>query len=96
MEQRLAPRWQNRSPKLVILDLILPDVSGFELLAQWRGNPSTADMPVFVLTSKDLTLEEKEYLRANSAALLQKKDRWQEMLFRQLKKAVPPALVEKS
>jgi PAS domain S-box-containing protein len=83
-------------PELVILDLILPDVSGFELLAQWRGNPSTADMPVFVLTSKDLTLEEKEYLRANSAALLQKKDRWQEMLFRQLKKAVPPALVEKS
>ena len=83
-------------PELVILDLILPDVSGFELLAQWRGNPSTADMPVFVLTNKELTLEEKEYLRANSAALLQKKDRWQEMLFRQLKKAVPPALVEKS
>ncbi len=83
-------------PELVILDLILPDVSGFDLLAQWRANPSTADMPVFVLTSKDLTVEEKEYLQAHSAALLQKKERWQEMLFRQLKKAVPPALAEKS
>ena len=42
-------------PELVILDLILPDVSGFELLAEWRGNASTSGLPVFVLTSKDLT-----------------------------------------
>ena len=46
---------QATCPELVILDLILPDVSGLDLLAEWRGNPATAELPVFVLTSKDLT-----------------------------------------
>ncbi len=82
-------------PELVILDLILPDVSGLELLAEWRGNPSTAGLPVFVLTSKDLTIAEKEFLQANSLALLQKKDQWQEILFSQLQRVAPPALVGK-
>jgi signal transduction histidine kinase/DNA-binding response OmpR family regulator len=83
-------------PGLVILDLILPDVSGFDLLAEWRANPSTAELTVFVLTSKDLTQAEKEYLESNSAALLRKSGRWQDVLFQQLKQVVPPELVTKS
>ena len=38
-------------PELVILDLVLPEVSGFELLGEWRASPRTADLPVFILTS---------------------------------------------
>jgi PAS domain S-box-containing protein len=83
-------------PELVVLDLILPEVSGFELLAEWRGNSRTADLPVFVLTSKDLTLEERDYLRANAGALFNKQERWQDGLIRQLQRAVPPVLTEKS
>jgi signal transduction histidine kinase/DNA-binding response OmpR family regulator len=83
-------------PGLVILDLILPDVSGFDLLAEWRANPVTAELAVFVLTSKDLTQAEKEYLESNSAALLRKSGRWQDVLFQQLKHVVPPELVTKS
>ncbi len=89
-------RIARRLPNLVILDLILPDVSGFELLKEWRSNQSTAELSVFVLTSKDLTQAEKEYLRSNSAALLRKSDRWQDVLFQQLKQVVPPELVTKS
>ena len=83
-------------PELVILDLILPDVSGLDLLAEWRGNPATADLPVFVLTSKDLTQSEKEFLESNSAALLRKSERWQDALFRQLKLVVPPDVMIQS
>jgi PAS domain S-box-containing protein len=83
-------------PELVILDLILPDVSGLDLLAEWRANPATADLPVFVLTSKDLTRSEKEFLESNSAALLRKSERWQDALFRQLKLVVPPDVVTRS
>jgi len=81
-------------PRLVILDLILPTISGFQLLAEWRINPRTADLPVFILTSKDLTLEERAYLEANSAALFQKQERWEEALFKHLRRAVPPAAAE--
>ncbi len=83
-------------PELVILDLILPEVSGFQLLSEWRVDPRTADLPVFVLTSKDLTTQEKDYIRANTGALFQKQEQWQEALIRQLQRAVPPVLTEKS
>jgi CheY-like chemotaxis protein len=53
-------------PELVILDLVLPKMSGLELLAEWRGSPRTSDLPVFVLTSKDLTKEEEKYVRAHA------------------------------
>ena len=82
-------------PELVILDLILPEVSGFQLLAEWRIASRTADLPIFVLTSKDLTIEERDYIRKNTGALFQKQERWQEALILQLQRAVPPVLTEK-
>ena len=83
-------------PDLVILDLILPEVSGFQLLSEWRQNAQTAELPVFVLTSKDLTSPEKEYLRTHAGALFRKQESWQDALLRQLSRAVPPMLVGKS
>jgi len=75
---------QTSLPDLVILDLILPVISGFGLIAEWRKSPATAELPIFVLTNKDLTPEEKDYLRANTGALLSKHDQWREELIRQI------------
>jgi DNA-binding response OmpR family regulator len=83
-------------PELVILDLILPKVSGFQLLAEWRTNSRTADLPVFVLTSKDLTPEEQDYIRDHTELLLQKQQPWQETLIAQLRRSLPGVLSEKS
>ncbi|HKV04351.1 MAG TPA: response regulator, partial [Candidatus Acidoferrales bacterium] len=83
-------------PRLIILDLILPVVSGFELLAEWRADSRTVDLPVFVLTSKDLTPDESEYIRKNSSALFQKHEPWREALFRHLRRAVPAELMERT
>jgi signal transduction histidine kinase/DNA-binding response OmpR family regulator len=83
-------------PELVILDLILPEVSGLQLLAEWRVDSRTADLPIFVLTSKDLTIEERDYIYRNAGALFQKQERWQEALIRQLQRAVPPVQAEKT
>jgi DNA-binding response OmpR family regulator len=75
-------------PELVILDLMLPKVSGFELLAEWRADPRTADIPIFVLTSKELTSQEKEYLQAHAESVFQKQLPWQETLVKQIQRAV--------
>ncbi len=85
-------RMASLPPELVILDLILPQVSGFELLAEWRSASRTMDIPVFVLTSKDLTREETDYLMKNTTALFRKQEPWQETLLRQLQRVVPPVL----
>jgi signal transduction histidine kinase/CheY-like chemotaxis protein len=83
-------------PELVVLDLILPDVSGFQLLTEWRTSTRTADLPVFVLTSKDLTPEEQDYIGAQAGLLLQKQKPWQETLIAQLRRTLPGVLSEKS
>src|ERR1700688_1282523 len=81
-------------PELVILDLVLPKMSGLELLAEWRGSPRTADLPVFVLTSKDLTKEEEKYIRAHAESLFRKQNSWREPLMRQLERVVTPQVLE--
>jgi signal transduction histidine kinase/CheY-like chemotaxis protein len=81
-------------PELVILDLVLPKMSGFELLAEWRSNPRTADLSVFVLTSKDLTKEEEKYLHAHAESLFRKQNAWREPLIKQLERVVTSQSLE--
>jgi PAS domain S-box-containing protein len=81
-------------PELVILDLVLPKLSGFELLAEWRSNPRTADLSVFVLTSKDLTKEEEKYIHAHAESLFRKQDEWRESLIKQLERVVTTPSLE--
>jgi signal transduction histidine kinase/CheY-like chemotaxis protein len=78
-------------PELVILDLLLPKVSGFELLAEWRAKARTADLPVFVLTSKDLNREEEQYLRSHAESLFRKQQPWQNDLIEQLQRVLKSA-----
>src|SRR5204863_5787727 len=47
----------------VVLDLRLPDMSGFEILEKLRDTPSLSDLPVVVFTGKELTSEEDARLR---------------------------------
>jgi PAS domain S-box-containing protein len=81
-------------PELVILDLVLPKMSGLELLSEWRSSPRTADLPVFVLTSKDLTKEEEKYVRAHAESLFRKQHSWREPLMKQLERVVPSRILE--
>jgi signal transduction histidine kinase/DNA-binding response OmpR family regulator len=80
---------ENTLPELVVLDLILPRIDGFQLLAEWRGEERTADLPILILTSKDLSQEEREYLRANVGALFSKQEHWQGALIRKMQQVVP-------
>lgn len=39
-------------PDLMVLDLMLPEVNGYEVLQQWHANDQTRDIPVIVVTAK--------------------------------------------
>jgi signal transduction histidine kinase/DNA-binding response OmpR family regulator len=82
-------------PALVILDLVLPKVGGFELLAEWRAKPRTSELPIFVLTSKELSQQEKAYLRTNTQSLFSKQESWQGALLKQLQRTVGKPQVAK-
>jgi signal transduction histidine kinase/CheY-like chemotaxis protein len=91
-----ARQMEVATPDLVILDLLLPVGSGFQLLAKWRADTRTADLPIFVLTSKDLTPEEREYIRIHSGALFQKQGLWQDALRKHLQRVAAPLVPENS
>jgi threonine synthase len=61
-------------PDLVILDLMMPEMDGFAVLDALRAKPETANIPVIVSTAKELTSDEKEKLKGQIQALMQKGD----------------------
>jgi diguanylate cyclase (GGDEF)-like protein len=44
---------RRQLPNLVILDILLPDINGYEVCRQLRGNPRTSHIPIIFLTQKD-------------------------------------------
>jgi CheY-like chemotaxis protein len=60
------------APGVVLLDLMMPEMSGFEMLRALRADPLRRDIPVVIITSKDLSREELEWLRGNALEVFQK------------------------
>jgi len=65
----LVRKWH---PDMVITDLMMPDVDGFELIAKIKGDAQFAATPIVVVTAKELTVREREYLDREAEMLLQK------------------------
>jgi CheY-like chemotaxis protein len=59
-------------PRAIILDLIMPGLSGFELLDQLRKDPVGRGIPVIVWTAKDLTADEHATLRRLASVVVPK------------------------
>jgi HAMP domain-containing protein/CheY-like chemotaxis protein/signal transduction histidine kinase len=63
----------NQQPfDCVVLDLRLPDMSGFEVLERFRDTPSLCDLPVVVFTGKELSPEEDARLHALARSVVVK------------------------
>jgi adenylate cyclase len=73
-------------PDVIILDLMMPKMDGFEFLDELRRRSDWQGIPVVVITAKDLTDEDRERLNGGVERIIQKSDR-DEML-RQLSREV--------
>ncbi|QDG51900.1 response regulator [Persicimonas caeni] len=62
-------------PDLVLLDLMMPEVDGFEFLSRFRADARFAAVPVVVVTAKELTSEEADELEAAASQVIQKVSR---------------------
>jgi len=62
----------ERRPAVVVLDLLMEGVDGFQAAAELQRRPETARIPILVFTSKELGAEDRRRLAGRASALLSK------------------------
>jgi signal transduction histidine kinase/DNA-binding response OmpR family regulator len=69
-----AARLKESVPDAMILDLLMPDISGFEILRQVRADKSTENLPVLIYTSKPLSENERAQLESMRVRIVRKEE----------------------
>jgi AraC-like DNA-binding protein/DNA-binding response OmpR family regulator len=63
----------DQIPSLVLLDLMMPEMDGFDVLDHMRSNPHTLAVPVVILTSKVLNLDDIKRIERHTRVIVQSK-----------------------
>jgi CheY-like chemotaxis protein len=59
-------------PDLIVLDLMMPGVNGFDVVAALNQRQETADIPVLVVTARQVTADERQRLTRYMATIMEK------------------------
>jgi PAS domain S-box-containing protein len=65
-------RIEDRAPDLIFLDLMMPVMDGFEFVQEFRKRKEHLHVPIVVVTAKELTAAERQWLNGNVFAVFQK------------------------
>jgi CheY-like chemotaxis protein len=65
---------RNERPDLIVLDLLMPERNGFDVVEALHEDPLTAHIPILVVTSKDVTAEDRARLNGHVSTILDKTD----------------------
>ncbi len=82
-------RLAEASPDVIILDLVMPEMDGFEFLVELRRHEKWQEIPVVIMTAKDLTAEEQRRLDGDVARVLQKGTPALDELLREITRSLP-------
>jgi len=73
-------------PDLILLDLLMPDVSGFEALERLKQHPTARNIPVIIFTARTLTEEDRARLNSRIRGVIQKGKSLRESLLAEIRK----------
>ena len=77
-----------KRPTIILLDLMMPVMDGFDFLLEMRTHTEWQDIPVIVLTAKDLTEEDQRILSGRVEQVLEKSVHSREQLLQHIREAV--------
>ena len=72
-------------PDVILLDLLMPEMDGFEVIQRIREKPTWKDVPIVVVTAKDLTDRDWEFLRQRVDKIIRKSGLEREKLVREVR-----------
>ena len=75
---------RENPPDLIITDIMMPNMDGFQLIEEVNSDETLRDIPIIVLTAKELTAHERERLSGQITALLQKGSTMDEKLLQSI------------
>jgi CheY-like chemotaxis protein len=75
-------------PRLILLDLMMPVMDGFDFLAAMRARPEWQHIPVIVITAKDLTADVRDRLNGRVEEIVEKSAYTHEQLLQHVSEAV--------
>jgi signal transduction histidine kinase/DNA-binding response OmpR family regulator len=78
-------KMQRERPRLICLDLMMPEMDGFAFAAEVRRHPEWRSIPIVVVTSQDLTNEDRRRLNGNVEKILRKDGDSREALLEQVR-----------
>ena len=81
-------RVRKAKPDIILLDLLMPKMDGFEFLATLRATPDGSGIPIVVLTAKDLSDSERERLAGEVKTVLRKSMHSRDELAAELRRAL--------
>ena len=77
----------SEHPDVLILDLMMPDVSGFDVVSRLKTDPETRNIPIIICTSRDPTSEDIIRLRSDVVSVMCKGEFAREELVNEIKKS---------
>jgi len=81
-------RVEQSRPDLIILDLIMPEFNGFEVISRLKKSEKTRHIPIIIVTAKELTQEEIKYLHNNISKIIKKGAFRKQDLLRDIKRTL--------
>ncbi len=78
-------RLEQALPDLILLDLMMPEMDGFSLVAALQKRDDWRGIPVVVVTAKDITLEDRARLNGGVSRIIQKSANTREQLLREIR-----------
>ena len=79
---------EDKKPSLIILDLLMPEMDGFEFVAHLRNNPKWRFIPVVVLTSTKLSTEDQAHLHGYVDTIFKKESYSRDQLLEMVQKQI--------
>ena len=77
---------KDSTPDVIILDLMMPGMSGFEVAGALKEAPETANIPIVVLTSKEISADDRRELQSKVTSFVQKGKSAREQLVTEIRR----------